>query len=143
MTVQYLWDLKLSRRHDAINSSRAVSRVNSLRKHNVLGNLSIPIIRWHWYALLPISVCIYTSRAGSVVVARSCDWANELKWACSCWLLLKHRRFETSVNSNHLTPRSTTESPDYDTHMNSINLILIIILISAVIMLTMYKECGK
>jgi hypothetical protein len=36
-----------------IKSSRAVSRVNSLSKHNVSGNLSVTIIRWHWYALQP------------------------------------------------------------------------------------------
>ena len=36
-----LWDLKLSQRHIAINSSRAVSCVRSLKKHNVSG-------RWEW-----------------------------------------------------------------------------------------------
>jgi hypothetical protein len=36
------WDLKLSRWHDVIKSSRAVSCVNSLKKHNVSGNHSVP-----------------------------------------------------------------------------------------------------
>jgi hypothetical protein len=48
-----VWDLKLSRRHDVIKFSRAISLVRILEKHDVSGTISVPIIRWNRWSVLP------------------------------------------------------------------------------------------